>query len=40
MNEEDTELNSGARSMDMLHGPLLKKLSFFALPIVASSILQ
>lgn len=40
MNEEDTELNSGARGMDMLHGPLLKRLILFALPIAASSILQ
>lgn len=40
MNEEDTELNCGAKGMDMLHGPLLKKLILFALPIAASSILQ
>lgn len=40
MNEEDIELNCGAKGMDMLHGPLLKKLILFALPIAASSILQ
>ena len=40
MKEEDTELNNGAKGMDMLHGPLLKKLILFAFPIAASSILQ
>lgn len=40
MNEESTELNYGEKGMDMLHGPLLKKLILFALPIAVSSILQ
>ena len=31
--------NSG-KALDMIHGPLLKKIIFFALPIAASSILQ
>lgn len=40
MNEKETEQNYSAKGMDMLHGPLLKKIIFFALPIAASSILQ
>ena len=28
------------KQMDMLNGPLLKKILFFALPLAASSILQ
>lgn len=42
MNEEGTEIeqNHSAKGMDMLHGPLLKKILLFALPIAASSILQ
>ena len=31
---------NGRKQIDMLHGPLLKKIVFFALPIAASSILQ
>ena len=40
MNDEGTELDCSERGMDLLHGPLLKKLILFALPIAASSILQ
>lgn len=40
MTEEETEQNYSTKGMDMLHGPLLKKIIFFALPIAASSILQ
>lgn len=40
MQEEETEQRNGGNGMDMLHGPLLRKLLFFALPIAASSILQ
>lgn len=40
MNEEDTQLNCGERSMDILYGSLLKELILFALLIAASSILQ
>ncbi len=40
MNEEkEPDLSSG-KALDMLHGPLMKKIIFFALPIAASSILQ
>lgn len=38
--EEETEQSYSEKGMDMLHGPLLKKIFFFALPIAASSILQ
>lgn len=38
--EEETEQSYGGKGMDMLHGPLLKKIIFFALPIAASSMLQ
>ena len=37
MKEEESYSKKG---MDMLHGPLMKKILFFALPIAASSILQ
>lgn len=37
MKEEEGYSKKG---MDMLHGPLMKKILFFALPIAASSILQ
>lgn len=40
MNEEETEQSYSEKGVDMLHGPLLKKIIFFALPIAASSILQ
>ncbi len=39
--KEETEQSQGSgKALDMLHGPLLKKIIFFALPIAASSILQ
>lgn len=38
--EETEQSQSGGKVLDMLHGPLLKKIIFFALPIAASSILQ
>ena len=38
--EETEQSRSGGKVLDMLHGPLLKKIIFFALPIAASSILQ
>lgn len=40
MNEENAEKVRGGKSVDMLHGPLLKKIILFALPIAASSMLQ
>lgn len=41
MMKEETEQSQGSENaLDMLHGPLLKKIIFFALPIAASSILQ
>ena len=40
MNEEHTEQVRTGKSVDMLHGPLLRKIILFALPIAASSMLQ
>lgn len=40
MEEETEQSQSSGKALDMLHGPLLKKNIFFALPIAASSILQ
>lgn len=40
VNKEETEQSYSEKGMDMLHGPLLKKLILFALPIAASSMLQ
>ena len=40
MKEETEQSQSSGKALDMLHGPLLKKIIFFALPIAASSILQ
>lgn len=40
MEEETEQSQSSGKALDMLHGPLLKKIIFFALPIAASSILQ
>lgn len=40
MKEEETGQSHSEKGMDMLHGPLLKKIFLFALPIAASSILQ
>lgn len=40
MNEEHAEQVRTGKSVDMLHGPLLRKIILFALPIAASSMLQ
>lgn len=40
MEEETEQSQSSEKALDMLHGSLLKKIIFFALPIAASSILQ
>lgn len=40
MSEEKETIESSGRSVDMLHGPMAKKIFLFALPIAASSILQ
>lgn len=38
--DNNTGKRSGSNEMDMLHGPLFKKILLFALPLAASSLLQ
>ena len=38
--EDEPKLETGRKNMDMLHGPLARRLFLFALPVAASSILQ
>ena len=37
---EEVKAKKRSREVDMLHGPLLKKIVLFALPILATGILQ